>query len=145
MRRPSACGRVPREDKRHPGDLLDLGPAGENVSHVHIEFPANFSIHIPADVSITRDFGEYSTSYKMTKNSLDAERRMILKVNELSASRRADYSSFHNVTTSSVEETPWCSITRPSAAAMASAAEMKGTAAELREAGVGDSCGDSSG
>ena len=112
-----------------------MGPAGENVSHVHIEFPANFSIHIPADVSITRDFGEYSTSYKMTKNSLDAERRMILKVNELSASRRADYSSFHNVTTSSVEETPWCSITRPSAAAMASAAEMKGTAAELREAG----------
>ena len=132
---PSSLGRVPRADKRHPGDPLDVGPAGENVSHVHIEFPANFSIHIPADVSITRDFGEYSTSYKMTKNSLDAERRMILKVNELSASRRADYSSFHNVTTSSVEETPWCSITRPSAAAMASAAEMKGTATELREAG----------
>ena len=133
---PSAIGRVPSADKRHPGDPLDVGPAGDNVSHLHIEFPANFAVHIPGDVSITRDFGEYSTTYKLTKNTLDAQRRAILKVNELSASRRADYSSFHNVTTSSVEETPWCSITRASAAALASAAEMKGTSTELREAGM---------
>ena len=133
---PSAVGRVPGTNKRHPGDPLDVGPAGENVSHVHIEFPANFTVHVPGDVSIVRDFGEYSTSYKLTKNILDAQRQVVLKVNELPASRRADYSSFHNVTTSSVEETPWCSISRPSASALAAAAEMKGTPAELREAGL---------
>jgi tetratricopeptide (TPR) repeat protein len=60
---------------------------------------------------------------------------MVLKVNGLPATRRADYTSFHNVTTSAVEETPWCSISRPSAASLASAAQMKGTAAELRDAG----------
>ena len=131
---PSSVGRVPKASKKHPGEPLDVGPAGENTSHVHIEFPANFSIHIPADVSITRDFGEYSTTYKVSKNMLDADRKMVLKVNELPAMRRADYSSFHNVTTSSLEETPWCSISRPSAASLTSAGEMKGTPAELREA-----------
>src|SRR5262249_12524955 len=132
---PSSVGRVRRVKKNHPGDPLDVGPAGENVSRVHIDFPQNFNIHIPADVSIARDFGEYSTTYKVVKNVLDAQRRMVLKVNELPSSRRADYSSFHNVTTGSVEETPWCSITRPSATALALSAEMKGTPAELREAG----------
>jgi hypothetical protein len=86
-------------------------------------------------VSVTRDYGHYATTYKYSKNVLDAERRMILKVDELPASKRADFSSFHNVTTSAVEETPWCSIARPSAASLAAAAEMKGTPTELRDAG----------
>src|SRR5262249_27811787 len=110
---PSSVGRMPRLDKKHPGEPLDVGPAGENSARVQIEFPANFAVHIPSDVSITRDFGEYSTGYKLSKNIFEAERRTVLKVNELPASRRADYSSFHNVTTSTVEETPWCSISRP--------------------------------
>jgi tetratricopeptide (TPR) repeat protein len=92
-------------------------------------------VHVPADVSVARDYGEYSSSYKLSKNVLEAERRMVLKVNELPALRRVDYESFHNVTTSAVEETPWCSITKPSASALASASEMKGTSAELRDAG----------
>ena len=132
---PSSMGRVARASKKHPGEPLDIGPAGENVYHTHIEFAPNFTLHIPADVSVTRDFGQYSTSYRLSKNILDADRRMVLKVNELPAMRRADYSSFHNVTTSAVEETPWCSITRPSAASLASAADIKGTPADLRKAG----------
>ena len=133
---PSSIGRVAKASKKHPGEPLDVGPAGENVYHVHIEFPPNFTIHVPADVRVSRDYGDYSTSYKFAKNTLDAERRMVLKVNELPALRRADYASFHNVTTSAVEETPWCSIARPSAASLASAAEMKGTPTDLREAGA---------
>jgi Flp pilus assembly protein TadD len=132
---PSSIGRVAKASKKHPGEPLDIGPAGEATYKVHIEFPPNFTIHVPADVSVSREYGEYSTSYKISKNVLDAQRRMLLKVNELPAMRRADYSSFHNVTTSAVEETPWCSIARPSAASLAAAAEMKGTPAELREAG----------
>jgi TonB family protein len=132
---PSRFGRIAKASKKRPGEPLDVGPAGEDVTRAHVEFPANFTIHVPADVSITRDYGQYNTSYKFAKNVLDAERRMVLKVNELPSSRRADYSSFHNVTTSAVEETPWCSIARPSAASLAAAAEMKGTPRELREAG----------
>jgi len=132
---PSRFGRVAKASKKHPGEPLDVGPAGEDLTRAHVEFPANFTIHVPADVSITRDYGQYNTSYRLAKNVLDVERKMVLKVNELPSSRRADYSSFHNVTTSAVEETPWCSIAKPSAASLAAAAEMKGTPRELREAG----------
>jgi len=132
---PSTVGHVAKASKKHPGEPLDVGPAGEDVSRLHIEFPSNFTVHPPSDVSIARDYGQYSTTYKYSRNVLDAERRMVLKVNELPASKRADFSSFHNVTTSAVEETPWCSIARPSAASLAAAAEMKGTPTELRDAG----------
>ena len=132
---PSTVGRVAKASKKHPGEPLDVGPAGEDISRTHIEFPPNFTIHIPSDVSVTREYGHYATTYKYSRNVLDAERRMILTVDELPASKRADFSSFHNVTTSAVEETPWCSIARPSAASLAAAAEMKGTPTELRDAG----------
>jgi tetratricopeptide (TPR) repeat protein len=132
---PISGGRVPKVSKKHAGEPIDVGPAGERVYHLRVEFPANFSVHVPADVRVARDYGEYSASYKLTKNILEGERRKVIKVNELPSLRRADYESFHNVTTSAVEETPWCSIARPSAAALASASEMKGTSAELRDAG----------
>jgi transglutaminase-like putative cysteine protease/Tfp pilus assembly protein PilF len=133
---PISGGRVPKASKKHPSEPIDIGPAGETIYHVHVEFPANFSVHIPTDVSVTRDYGQYTSSYKLSKNVMDAERRMILKLNELPALRRADYASFHNVTTSAVEEAPWFNATQPSASAVASAAEMKGTPEELREAGI---------
>jgi tetratricopeptide (TPR) repeat protein/transglutaminase-like putative cysteine protease len=130
-----AVGRVPKANKKHASEPLDVGPAEERVYRVRIEFPENFTPHIASDVSVTRDYGEYSSSYKLTKNVLEAERKMVLKVNELPAFRRADYESFHNVTTSAVEETPWCSISAPSSSAEATAAGLKGTPAELRDAG----------
>jgi len=132
---PISVGRVPKASKKHGSEPLDVGPAEERVYKLRLEFPRNFTPHSASDVSVTRDYGEYSSSYKLTKNVLEAERRMLLKVNELPAFRRADYESFHNVTTSAVEETPWCSITKPSASAVASASELKGTPAELRDAG----------
>lgn len=133
---PISAGRVPKASKKHAAEPIDIGPAGETIYHVHVEFPANFSVHIPNDVSVTRDYGQYIATYRLAKNVLDAERHLILKLNELPAMRRADYASFHNVTTSAVEETPWFNATQPSASAMASAAEMKGTPSELREAGI---------
>jgi tetratricopeptide (TPR) repeat protein/transglutaminase-like putative cysteine protease len=133
---PISAGRVPKASTKHPSEPIDIGPAGETVYHVHVEFPANFSVHIPADVAVTRDYGQYTSTYKLSRNVMDAERRMVLKFNELPPMRRADYASFHNVTTGAAEEWPWFNATQPSAAAVASAAEMKGTPEELREAGI---------
>src|SRR5579884_3411371 len=121
--------------KNHRSEPLNIGPAEETEYQVRIEFPPNFTPHVASDVSVTRDYGEYSTSYKLSKNVLEAKRRLVVKVNELPAFRRADYESFHNVTANVLEETPWCSIKPPSASAEASAAQLQGTAAELREAG----------
>jgi tetratricopeptide (TPR) repeat protein/transglutaminase-like putative cysteine protease len=133
---PISGGRVPKASKNHPSEPIDIGPAGETIYHAHVEFPANFSVHIPTDVSVTRDYGQYTSTYKLSKNVMDAERRMIVKLNELPALRRADYASFRNVTTSAVEDSPWFNATQPSASAVASAAEMEGTPEELREAGI---------
>jgi tetratricopeptide (TPR) repeat protein len=130
-----SVGRLPRASKKHSGEPLDVGPAEERIYRLRAEFPSNFSVHPPSDVSITRDYGDYSSTYKLSKNVLEGERKIVLKVNELPAFRRADYESFHNVTTSAVEETPWCSIVKPSGTALASASEITGTPAELREAG----------
>ena len=130
-----SVGRLPRASKKHAGEPIDVGPAEERIYRLRVEFPSNFSVHLPSDVSVTRDYGDYSSSYKLSKNILEGERKIVLKVNELPAFRRADYESFHNVTTSAVEEAPWCSIVKPSASALASASELKGTPAELREAG----------
>ena len=132
---PISAGRIGKASKKHPLDPIDIGPATETVYRSHVEFPSNFIVHVPGNVNITREYGEYTSTYKLSKNIMDAERRMVLKVNELPAMRRADYMSFHNVTTGVVEETPWCSAARPSANALASAADVKGSPAELREAG----------
>lgn len=39
------------------------------------------------------------------------------------------------MTTSAVEESPWCSVARLSPSALAAASELKGTPSELRDAG----------
>ncbi|HTC92634.1 MAG TPA: DUF3857 domain-containing protein [Terriglobales bacterium] len=114
---------------------LDVGPAVERVYRAHIQFPANYTVHVPSEVRMTRDYGEYSSSYVLNKNVLEAERRMVLKINELPATRRSDYESFRTVTGSVLEQDLWCSITAASAAAVASATQITGTPEEIRKAG----------
>jgi tetratricopeptide (TPR) repeat protein len=121
--------------KKKPLEPLDVGPAEERIYRAHIQFPPNFTVHVPSAVKMTRDFGEYSSSYQLTRNVLDAERRMLLKVNELPSSRRADYESFRTTNGSVVQQGLWCSITPASAAAIASAANTTGTPEQIRKAG----------
>jgi|SRR5580692_3471180 tetratricopeptide (TPR) repeat protein len=128
--------RVPAPvNKKRPSQPLDVGPAQELIYRAHIQFPSNFTVHIPPAVKMTRDFGEYSSSYQLTRNVLDAERRMLLKVNELPAPRRADYESFRTTSGSTVEQGLWCSIAPASAAAIAAAANTTGTPEQIRKAG----------
>ena len=115
---------------------LDVGPSGEVITRAHMQFAPNYTVHLPSNVSMTRDYGEYASSYTLSKNTLDAERHMVLKVSELPASRRSDYESFQSATGSSVEQGLWCNITPASAAAVASASKVAGTPEELRKAGI---------
>jgi tetratricopeptide (TPR) repeat protein len=122
-------------NRKKPLEPIDVGPAEERVYQAHIQFPKNFSIHIPAAVKMSRDYGEYSSFYSLNGNVLDAERRMVLRVNELPASRRTDVESFRNVTSSEVEQGLWCTITPASETAVAAAAKTSGTPEEMRKAG----------
>ena len=123
-------------NKKNPAEPVDVGPSGDQVYRAKIQFPANYTFHVPADTRMTRDYGEYSSTYTLTKNTLTAERRMILKVNELPATRRADFDSFRSVTGAAAELGLWASIAPASASAAVSEAKSASTPREMRTAGA---------
>ena len=130
-------------------DPIDIGPAEEVEYKVRLEFPANYTIKTPVGVAMTRDYGEYASSYAVNAAHggasagsgaaggfvLEGERKLSVKVNELPASRRADFESFRNVTRSNDDQVLTCAIAAPTGAA-AEAEKMEGSPAELHRAGV---------
>src|ERR1700733_12034688 len=126
-------------------DPIDIGPAGDMDYKIRLEFPANYTVHTPLGVQMSRDYGEYSSSYSMNTSStkgsttgtviLEGERKLVVKVNELPAGRRRDYESFYNVTRSNDDQLLSCTIAAPSGRG-AEVSKMEGTPAELHKAGV---------
>jgi tetratricopeptide (TPR) repeat protein/transglutaminase-like putative cysteine protease len=116
---------------------IEIGPAGDMDYRVRLEFPANYSVRTPSAVKMARDYGEYSSSYSLAKGVLEGERKLTVKLNELPASRRADYDSFRNVTRSDENQVLTASILAPSGRAVESASgRIEGTPFELHKAGV---------
>src|SRR3984893_17108941 len=122
------------EKSREP---MDIGPAGEMDYRVRLQFPANYTVHTPTAVKMSRDYGDYSSTYSQNKGVLEGERKLNVKMNELAAARRADYESFHNATQSDQDQLLSCTILTPSGqGAETAASKMEGTPAELHRAGV---------
>jgi len=115
---------------------LNIGPAGETDYRVRLQFPSNYTVHTPMAVKMSRDYGDYSSSYSMSKGSLEGERKLNVKMNELPAARRADYESFRNAAQSVEDQLLSCTIQTPSGRAAETASKMEGTPAELLKAGV---------
>jgi Flp pilus assembly protein TadD len=127
---------LPKPNPRKGQQQLDVGPSVEQTYRAHLQFPATYSVTTPGAVRMARDYGEYSSSYTLSKNVLDAERHLVLNVNELPPARRADYESFRNISSSNEQQVLNCSIAPASAAAVASAAKVNGSAEDLRKAGT---------
>ena len=123
---------APLRGKKESSEPLDVGPAMEQDYRARLEFPENYTVHIPPSVKMTRDYGEYSVTYTLTKNVLQGERRMMLRVNQLPASRRSDFESFRNVVGGAGQQGLSVAITRPSG--IASAVKTSGSPEELRKA-----------
>ena len=122
------------ERSREP---MDIGPAGEMDYRVRLQFPANYTVHTPTAVKMSRDYGDYSSTYSQNKGVLEGERKLNVKMNELAAARRADYESFRNATQSDQDQLLSCTILTPSGTgAETAASKMEGTPAELHRAGV---------
>src|ERR1700675_4128843 len=116
---------------------LNIGPAGEMDYRVRLQFPANYTVHTPTAVKMSRDYGDYSSTYSQTQGVLEGERKLNVKMNELAAARRADYESFHNATQSDQDQLLSCTILTPSGQGVATAAsKMEGSPGELHRAGV---------
>ncbi len=115
---------------------LNIGPAGEMDYRVRLQFPANYTVRTPTVVKMSRDYGDYSSTYTLNKGILEGERKLVVKVNEVAAARRADYESFRNATQSDQDQLLTCTILAPSGQGAQTASKMEGTPAELHKAGV---------
>jgi tetratricopeptide (TPR) repeat protein len=115
---------------------LNIGPAGEMDYRVRLQFPSNYTVRTPTAVKMSRDYGDYSSAYSQSKGILEGERKLVVKVNEVAASRRADYESFRNATQSDQDQLLSCTILAPSGQGTQAASKMEGTPAELHKAGV---------
>jgi transglutaminase-like putative cysteine protease/tetratricopeptide (TPR) repeat protein len=115
---------------------LNIGPAGEMDYRVRLQFPSNYTVHTPTAVKMSRDYGDYSSSYSLNKGILEGERKLNVKLNELAAARRADYESFRNATQSDQDQLLSCTILTPPERGAETASKMEGTPAELHKAGV---------
>jgi transglutaminase-like putative cysteine protease/tetratricopeptide (TPR) repeat protein len=115
---------------------MNIGPAGEMDYRVRLQFPSNYTVHTPTAVKMSRDYGDYSSSYSLSNGILEGERKLVVKVNELAAARRADYESFRNAAHSDQDQLLSCTILTPSGQGAQSASKMEGTPAELHKAGV---------
>jgi len=123
---------------RKPMDPIDVGPATELTYRAHLVFPANFDVQPPVPVRISRDYGEYSSKYSVTKNVLEAERHLVLRVNEIPASQKSDLESMRSVLLQDALQNLTCVITPASRAAEAAAvAGVSGTTDDLMKAGRG--------
>ncbi len=119
---------------------LNIGPAGELDYRVRLQFPTNYTVRTPTAVKMSRDYGDYSSIYSLRSSPngavVEGERKLVVKVNELAAARRADYESFRNVTRSDEDQQLSCSILTPSGQGAEAASKIQGTPAELHKAGV---------
>ena len=116
---------------------MNIGPAGEMDYRVRLQFPSNYTVHTPTAVKMSRDYGDYSSTYSLSKGILEGERKLAVKVNELTPARRTDYESFRNAAHSDQDQLLSCTILTPSGQGeKTAAAKMEGTPAELHKAGV---------
>ncbi|HMD17465.1 MAG TPA: DUF3857 domain-containing protein [Terriglobales bacterium] len=119
---------------------LKIGPVGEMDYRVRLQFPSNYIVHAPTPVKMSRDYGDYSSTYSLSvsKNgeTLEGERKLNVKMNQLAAARRADYESFRNATQSDQDQLLSCTILTPSPQGAQTASKMEGTPAELHKAGA---------
>ncbi|MFI5114504.1 MAG: DUF3857 domain-containing protein, partial [Terriglobales bacterium] len=133
---PVAVGGDTRNHK--PSEPIDIGPAVDLTYRARLEFSSNYDVQPPLPIRISRDYGEYSSTYVLAKNVLQAERHLVLKVNELPASRKSDLESMRSVLRQDAIQNMTCVISPASHAAEAAAAAKFGDMPEgLMKAGDG--------
>jgi tetratricopeptide (TPR) repeat protein/transglutaminase-like putative cysteine protease len=130
-------GLPPVRESQSSTAALDIGPAAQTEYRVRVEFPSNYALRVPTPVKMTRDYGEYSSTYSLSKGVMEGERKLIVKENEIAAVRRADYESFRTAAQSDQDQLLSCTIVTPSGRSVESAeAKMQGTPADLQKAGM---------
>jgi tetratricopeptide (TPR) repeat protein len=131
---PLGLFRIPKAKKNEP---IDVGPSGEIHQQAHLQFPANYTLTVPPEVRMSRDYGEYSSVFHLKDNVLDVERTLTIKLAQLPAARRTDIESMRSVVLGSAAQTLSCTIRPASKAALAAGAPADtALPGDLRKAGI---------
>jgi tetratricopeptide (TPR) repeat protein len=80
--------------KQEGSKPIELGPQIDIVYRLKLTLPAKYQTRAPLPLKVTRDYGEYSSTYKLEGNTLTAERKFRLNRHELPADRTQDYIAF---------------------------------------------------
>jgi tetratricopeptide (TPR) repeat protein len=83
-------------DKREDSKPIELGPPTEINYRLKLTLPARYRMRPPVAVTVTRDYAEYRSSYKLEGNTLLAERSLRLLKSEIPASRLQEYLAFQS-------------------------------------------------
>lgn len=73
---------------------IKLGPTYDLKMAFRLELPKNFKGRAPVPLSVKRDYGQYSSNYKVEGQLLIGERTMVMRGHELPLERRGDYAAF---------------------------------------------------
>jgi Domain of Unknown Function with PDB structure (DUF3857)/Transglutaminase-like superfamily len=71
-----------------------LGPTGECAYRIRLQLPKEFEAEIPPSFTLKRNFAEYESAYNLEGNSVTAERKLLIREEEIPSRADKEYSVF---------------------------------------------------
>lgn len=81
-------------DKKERTKPIPLGAPIDITYRLKLVLPAKYQTRLPLPLSVTRDYADYRSTYKLEGNTLTAERTLHVRRHELPAERMQDYQAF---------------------------------------------------
>jgi len=84
----------PHSLKRNSTKPIELGPPINVTYRLKLTLPARYQARLPLPLSVTRDYADYQSTYKLESNTLIVERTLRVRQREIPADRTQDYQAF---------------------------------------------------
>jgi len=81
-------------DKQEGSKPIELEAPAEITYRLKLSLPAKYRTRLPVPITVTRDYADYRSSYKLEGTTLIAERTLRLLKREIPAARTQDYLAF---------------------------------------------------
>ena len=85
-------------DKEQSSKPIEFGPPSDITYRLKLSLPPKYQTRLPVPITVTRDYAEYHSSYKLEGDSLIAERTLRVRQSEIPGGRAQDYLAFLNST-----------------------------------------------
>jgi len=82
------------EDEAHANDPIYLGPRMQMITDAKVELLMGYLAKMPDDVTLTRDYADYKSTYSQDNGVLISHRELKIKLSQVPDAERADYKQF---------------------------------------------------